>query len=64
MKGFDVACPKCGEATEVKLDLNSLGDASCGSCGEDFGVKEAVRVFEQRAAQWKKVLAWVELAKS
>lgn len=63
IKGFSVACPLCGSDDEgVKMDLNSLGDCECGSCGESFTVKQAVAKAAEVLKRWEKVATWVALA--
>lgn len=62
-KGFDVACPACGQDDgAVMVDLNDLGECACDSCGERFTAREAVEKAAEQLRRWEAVARWIEMA--
>lgn len=62
-RGFVVKCPLCaarGDDTRIGIvDLCDVGEFSCDACDETFGLAD-VRGFIAAAAEWGRVLAWLE----
>jgi transcription elongation factor Elf1 len=57
--GFgDLPCPRCGEVTLIRLDLDDLDRLTCGNCEEPFTASEVRELIDA----WAPVLRWIESA--
>lgn len=54
---MDVVCIRCGDATNVTVDLDDGDTLRCQECEESFTVGEVEAVVEC----WAKLLPWLRL---
>jgi len=57
-RGFDVACPYCGEEGSVRIYVHDVTEFSCGNCDAEWDAAKLRDLF----ARWEKLLKWVETA--
>ena len=58
-RGFGhLPCPKCGEVTTIKMDLDDCFTMTCSECEGEFTTDD-VREF---IAAWVPLLKWIETA--
>ncbi len=62
--GFKVCCPECGqEDVAITLDLTDLASVWCSNCEAEFSPEDAVKSLQEKAAEWERVVRWIEAAK-
>ena len=61
-EGLGLTCPYCGTTRDIRVDLNRLKSATCGTCGEMFLIELAAERAAQVAARWAEALKWLASA--
>ena len=61
-KSLKVVCPHCLDGDGITLDLNSLGEITCGACSETFSAKQAAAMLQAEADKWARVASWLDAA--